>query len=295
VLALLGLGSGAGAISAQDSWSVYISADMEGLAGVGTAAMTNGNGKDYGVGRRMMTAELNAVVRGIRTAADQRGIRNVRIVINDSHGDHANALIEDLAEGVEYVQGSLKPLGMVAELDESFDAAMYIGYHARASTMGFIAHTGSGLVRDMSINGVPSGEGEMNAAFAGAMGVPVVLVAGDEAYVAQARATYASTAESVVTKSAVTAQSAHLRPVAEVHEELTQRAHDAMMNLSGREPWIVSFPWTVEMSVESTTHADVAEGIPGVERVDPNTVRFRSGDPRDAYRLIRILYRFLSV
>jgi hypothetical protein len=73
VLALLGLGSGAGAISAQDSWSVYISADMEGLAGVGTAAMTNGNGKDYGVGRRMMTAELNAVVRGIRTAADQCG------------------------------------------------------------------------------------------------------------------------------------------------------------------------------------------------------------------------------
>ena len=70
---------------------------------------------------------------------------------------------------------------------------------------------------------------------------------------------------------------------------------DAMLNLDRGEPWVLAFPWTVEMSVGSTTHADVAEGIPGVERVDPNTVRFRSDDPRDAYRLIRILYRFLSM
>lgn len=295
VMATLAGAASPSAAAAQDSWSVYISADMEGLSGVGAPAMTNGSGKDYSVGRRMMTAELNAVVAGIRVAAEQGGIRDLRIVINDSHGDHANALIEDLDPGVEYVQGSLKPLGMVAELDETFDAAMYLGYHARASTMGFLAHTGSGLVRDMSINGVPSGEGEMNAAFAGAMGVPVVLVAGDEAYVEQATSTYASAAEAVVTKSAVTSQSAHLRPVEEVRRELTERARDAMLNLDRGEPWVLSFPWTVEMSVESTTHADVAEGIPGVERVDPNTVRFRSSDPRDAYRLIRILYRFLSM
>jgi len=228
-LCVLGGAAVAPALDAQQpGWSVYISVDMEGLSGIGTPAMTHNNGKDYAVGRRMMTQEINAVIAGVRSAAAERAIGHVRIVVNDSHGDHANALIEEFPPGVEYVQGSLKPLGMVAELDDSFDAAMYLGYHARAGTEGFIAHTGSGLVLDMSINGIPAGEGEMNAAFAGANGVPVVLVSGDAAYVSQARQTYAADAEAVVTKTAVTAHAAHLRPVDEVRTDLTAAATAAM-------------------------------------------------------------------
>jgi len=295
ILLALALFVAAPALSAQDAgWSVYISVDMEGLSGIGAPAMTNGSGKDYAVGRRMMTREIVAVVSGIRAAASERAIGRVRIVVNDSHGDHANALIEDFPPGVEYVQGSLKPLGMVAELDGSFDAAIYLGYHARAGTEGFLAHTGSGLVRDMSINGIPSGEGEMNAAFAGSLGVPVVLVAGDAAYVAQARGTYAAAAQSVVTKTAVTSEAAHLRPVDEVRDELEAKARAAMLGLADGRPWDVGSPWNVEMTLGNATHVDVAAGIPGVEKVGPLTVRFTEADPARAYRLIRILYRFLS-
>lgn len=294
-LGLLALAASIATLDAQEAWSVYISADMEGLAGVGVPAMVQSGGKDYDVGRRMMTRELGAVVAGIRAAARERGVGSVRIVINDSHGGHDNALIEQLPEGVEYVQGSLKPLGMTAELDESFDAAMYIGYHARAGTNGFLAHTGSGLVRDLRINGTPSGEGEMNAALAGALGVPVVLVAGDDDYVRQARETYAGTARAVVTKTAVTARAAHLRPVEVVHAELEAEARAAMLDLGSATPWRLGSPYVVEMTVDHTTHVDVAVGIPGVERVGPLTVRFEADDMRRAYALIRILYRFLSV
>jgi D-amino peptidase len=287
---------GATALAGQQrpGWSVYISVDMEGLSGVGSPAMTEGGGKDYDVGRRLMTAEINAVVAGIRAAAAESGVEAVRIVVNDSHGDHANALIEELPAGVEYVQGSLKPLGMVAELDDSFDAAIYLGYHARAGTEGFLAHTGSGLVHHMVINGIPSGEGEMNAAFAGALGVPVVLVSGDRAYVDQARPTYAASARAVVTKSAVTAHAAHLRPVEEVRRELEDGARAAMLGLGDHEPWNVGPPFVVEMTLGNATHVEVAAGIPGVEKIGPLTVRFESDDPVAAYRLIRILYRFLS-
>ncbi len=283
------------ALRAQESWSVYISVDMEGLAGIGVPAMVQNGGKDYDVGRRLMTREIRAVVAGIRAAADERGIPPVRIVVNDSHGGHDNALIEQFPDGIEYVQGSLKPLGMVAELDDGFDAVIYLGYHARAGTRGFLAHTGSGLVRDLRIDGVPSGEGEMNAAFAGALGVPVVLVSGDSAYVAQARETYAGSARAVVTKTAVTAEAAHLRPVDVVHAELEAEARAAMLDLAAARPWRLDAPYTVEMTVDHTTHVDVAVGIPGVERVGPLTVRFQGDDMRRAYALIRILYRFLSV
>lgn len=294
LLGLLALATSVPGLGAQESWSVYISADMEGLGGVGVPSMVQTGGKDYEVGRRMMTHELTAVVAGIRAAARERGVAAVRIVVNDSHGGHDNALIEQLPDGVEYVQGSLKPLGMTAELDESFDAAMYIGYHARAGTRGFLAHTGSGLVRDLRINGTPSGEGEMNAALAGALGVPVVLIAGDEDYVRQARETYAAAARAVVTKTAVTAHAAHLRPVEVVHAELEAEARAAMVDLASATPWRVGSPYAVEMTVDHTTHVDVAVGIPGVERVGPLTVRFEADDMLRAYALIRILYRFLS-
>lgn len=282
-------------VSAQDSWSVYISTDMEGLSGVGAPGMTQGNGKDYSVGRRMLTREVQRVVAGIRSAAAERGVSSVRIVVNDSHGDHANALIEDFPPGVEYVQGSLKPLGMTAELDESFDAAIYLGYHARAGQPGFLAHTGSGLVLDMSINGVPAGEGEMNAAYAGALGVPVVLIAGDADFVRLARETYATSSEVVVTKTAVTAHAAHLRPVDEVQDELEAKAKAAMLNLDSYSPWDVGPPFTVEMKLNNATHVEVAAGLPGVEKTGPLSVRFTEADPERAYRMIRILYRFLSM
>lgn len=295
-LLILGASTGFAPLAAQQTeWSVYISIDMEGLSGLGAPAMTSSNGKDYAVGRRMATREIRRVVAGIRAAAAERGVAAVRIVVNDSHGDHANVLIEDFPPGVEYVQGSLKPLGMVAELDDSFDAAIYLGYHARAGQPGFLAHTGSGLVLDMSINGIPSGEGEMNAAFAGAHGVPVVLIAGDADYVRMARETYATTAEAVVTKTAVTSRSAHLRPVEEVHDELEAKARTAMLGLDSHEPWDVGSPFTVTMKLNDATHVEVADGLPGVEKIGPLTVRFSEPDPIQAYRLIRILYRFLSM
>jgi len=277
----------------DDGLAIFISIDMEGLSGVGTPAMTGSGGKDYGVGRRMMTAELEAVVRAIRGAARDRGIDDVEIVGHDPHGDHQNVLVEELPLGVTYIQGSIKPLGMMAGFDEGFDAVIFLGYHARAGTEGFLAHTGSGLVRHLAIDGVPSGEGELNGALAGSRGVPVVLVAGDAAYVDQARETYAASAETVVTKTHVTGQAARLRPVEEVRAELIEKARAAVADLSSREPWVLEAPYTV--AIDSVTHVDIARHLPGVERTGPYSVRFELDDMADAYRLVRILYRFLSV
>ena len=40
---------------------IFISVDMEGIGGIGTSAMVSG-GKDYDTGRKLMTAEVNAVM-----------------------------------------------------------------------------------------------------------------------------------------------------------------------------------------------------------------------------------------
>jgi len=122
-----------------------------------------------------------------------------------------------------------------------------------------------------------------------------VLVSGDAAYVSQARQTYAANAEAVVTKTAVTEHAAHLRPVNEVRADLTAAAMAAMLGLAGQKPWVVGSPYTVVMKLADATHVEVAAGIPGVEKIGPLTVRFVEADPERMYRLIRILYRFLSM
>lgn len=128
--------------------NVFISVDMEGIGGIGTNLMTSSNGKDYGTGRQLMTEEVNTVVAAIFAAGP------ARILVNDSHGDMQNLIHTQLDSRVEYIQGNTKPLGMVQGLDGSFDAAIFIGYHARAGTEdGFLAHTGSGSVKGLWVNG----------------------------------------------------------------------------------------------------------------------------------------------
>jgi D-amino peptidase len=273
----------------------YISIDMEGISGIGVSDMTHEGGKDYAVGRRLMTAELNAAVEGLRAGARERGV-GAEILVNDSHGDHRNVLIEELADGVEYLQGSVKPYGMMEGFEAGYDGVVFLGYHARAATRGLLAHTGSGRsVREVRLNGHPAGEGEMNAALAGERGVPVILVAGDAAYVAQARESYAATAQAVVTKTAVTNDAARLRPVGEVRAELREAARRAVIALDAGRPWRLETPVVVEVDYTRPTHAEIAAHIPQVERTGPFTVRHEAASMEGAYPMIRILYRFLSI
>ena len=154
---------------------IYISVDMEGIGGIGTSEMVNSHGKDYETGRRLMTAEVNAVVKAIFQAGP------AEIVVNDSHGDMQNLLHTELDARVEYIQSNIKPLGMVQNLDGSFDGVIFIGYHAKAGTEnGYLAHTGSGSVKGLWINGTEVGEGGLNTYYAGSLGVPVILASGDK-------------------------------------------------------------------------------------------------------------------
>jgi D-amino peptidase len=219
-LALLLLAALALPAAAQRPRRVFVSVDMEGIGGIGTPAMTTATGKDYATGRRLMTDEVNAVVAAVLRAGP------AQVLVNDSHGDMQNLLHAELDPRVQYVQGSIKPLGMVEGLERGYDAAIFVGYHARAGTAGgFLAHTGTGAVKGLWLNDVEVGEGELNALYAGSLGVPVVLASGDSAFAAQfaasAAALRASAPATVVTKVAVTPQSARLTHPQAVRDSLT--------------------------------------------------------------------------
>lgn len=273
---------------AQEPLRVFISVDMEGIGGVGTPAMTSTGGKDYATARRLMTDELNVVIEEILAHGP------AEILVNDSHGDHQNVLHTDLHPEATYIQGSIKPLGMVAGLDASFDAAVFIGYHAMAGDPdGFLAHTGTGSLKGLWLNDVEVGEGGLNAAFAGMHGVPVILAAGDSAFAAEIAGQ--GDPVTVTTKTAETPSSARLVHPTEVHRRLREGVGEALERL-GRgdfEPWDLGAPTRVRMRFTSTTHVEILQAIPGTRKEDGYTVAYTAEDADQAYRLIRLMYRFV--
>lgn len=274
------------ALAQDKTLKIFISTDMEGVGGIGTSAMTNSDGKDYALGRKLMTAEVNTVVAAIfdHGPAD--------ILINDSHGDHRNLLHTELDARVEYIQGDRKILGMVQGLDDSFDAVIFLGYHARAGTEGgFIAHTGSGAVQGLWLNDIEVGEGGLNAAFAGSLGVPVVLAAGDRVFAEQFAAL--TGALTVATKEAVTADVAKLIHPEIVRALLKQATAEALADIGKAKPFVVGKPVEVRMRVVRPIRADVLMAVPGMRRLDGYSVAYQAKDMAEAYPLIRLMYKFI--
>ncbi len=266
---------------------IFISVDMEGIGGIGTGKMTSSSGKDYAVGRDLMTREVNTVVEAVLANGP------AEILVNDSHGDMQNLRHTQLHPLVEYIQGNIIPLGMVQGLVESFDAAIFIGYHARAGTENaFLAHTGSGSVKALWLNGMEVGEGGLNAGFAGALGVPVILAAGDAAFAQQfADLTGART---VTTKTAIGSHVSRLLHPDEVNRRLSETTRAAIADIGQAEIFTLGEPVTIRVRFASTTRADILQAIPGMQRIDGYSVQYEARTMDEAYRLIRLMYKYVS-
>jgi D-amino peptidase len=271
----------------QDRLNIFISVDMEGIGGIGTGRMTSSSGKDYALGRELMTGEVNTVV----AAIFEHGPADV--LVNDSHGDMQNLLHTQLDPRVQYIQGNLKPLGMVQGLDNSFDAAIFLGYHARAGTEGgFLAHTGTGSVKGLWLNGTEVGEGGLNAFYAGSHGVPIILATGDLTFTEQFKELVST--QTVATKEAIGSSVAKLRHPEDIKARLRTGTLQALANLDAARPLDTQGPITLRLRSATTTRADIVQAIPNVRRIDGTTVEYDARNMTEAYKLIRLMYRYVT-
>jgi len=275
-------------VLATSPLKIFISVDMEGIGGIGTAEMTHSNGKDYQLGRKLMTAEVNAVVSSIIKFNN-----DAEILVNDSHGDMQNLNHQELDPRVIYIQGNKKPYGMVQGLDRSYDAAIFIGYHARAgSPRGFLAHTGSGAVKGLWLNGIEVGEGGLNTYFAGEMNVPIILAAGDDVFTEQFGKLV--NCELVITKNAITAQVAELKHGIIVQKELSIATTRALKSIKTKKPVKFKDSVQIRLKFSTPTHAEILQAIPGMKWIDGYTVQYNSTNMVEAYALIRLMYRYVK-
>ena len=273
---------------------VYISVDMEGIAGVVHEAQTDPSdpacAAEYARFRRLMTAEANAAVEGAVAAGA------TRVVVNDSHWFMRNLLAEDLHQAAELVAGDPKPRSMVQGIDEQegFHAALFVGYHARAGTRNAILdHTYADRIYEVRLNGKPVGELGINAAFAGVSGVPVALVSGDSALAAEAKDLLGDGVSTVIVKEAVSRHAARSVAPAVACRMIRDEATRTLKRKHA--PFVLPAPIALEVDFAQTIHADMAALCPGATRTAGRTVAFSHADYREVFRVWRVLLNLSAV
>lgn len=251
---------------------IFISADMEGTAGVVAWDQTNPSDKDYDAATALMVAEVNAAIEGaLEGGADE-------IVVCDSHNTMRNLQPEALHPAARLNSGGGKPFSMMQGLDETFDGVFYTGYHAMVGDGGVLNHTyWDGVVNGIRLSGRAMGELGVNAAVAGYHGVPVALVTGDAAVGAEATALLGNV-EIAVVKEATSRFSATSVHPEKAREIIRQAAMRAVKRLDDLEPFTLDPPVILEMGVFHTSQMDRIALIPGVERTGTRTMRFAHDD-----------------
>jgi D-amino peptidase len=260
---------------------VYISADMEGITGLVDAEDVQPPGRDYERGRVMMTEDVNAAVRG----AYQAGASTV--LVNDAHGPMRNLLPDLLDPRAVLIKGRPKPMGMIEGLTSEYDAALCVGFHAKAGTLGVLSHSFMGHeIEDIWLDDRPVGEIGLLQATAAAYGVPVVLLTGDDTACAEMTARDAGVV-TVPVKFAKDRFAARLRPVLEARAAIESATQQALANI---QPVTEATESSLAVRWQSASVASHLPAIPGVEKRDDRTVEVTGAMP-DLYRLFNLFLR----
>ena len=284
ILALSLIGLAVAQIPAQrpaPRMKVYISADMEGIAGVVSQEQLGPTGFEYQRFREFMTAEVLAAIAGARDGGA------TEVVVSDSHGNGQNLLIERLPADVTVIRSFPRPLGMMAGIDSTFSAAVFIGYHASTtSPTGVRAHTiSSATLAAVELNGVAMPEAGLNAAIAGRFGVPVVMISGDDVAVAEAQRLLGGVEGAVVKRALGFHSAATLTPEA-AQALIRQKVRAALARRGELRPYAVTAPVRLDVTFKNYRPAEVLAYLPGVERTTAHAVRFTGADILEVSRFL---------
>ncbi|KQO61209.1 M55 family metallopeptidase [Curtobacterium sp. Leaf261] len=265
---------------------IWISYDMEGVAGIVDWDQCRPGNPEYPLGCALLLDEVNAAIEGAVAGGA------TEVLLNDSHSKMSNLdpRLVVHPDKVRMVTGRHKPMYMMQGLDESVDGAFLVGYHGsisgKPSTM---SHTYNPEVfSGARVNGTWVGESGINALVTSHFGVPIALVTGDEVTWDETEP-FAPDAEHVLTKTSITRASADSLHPTESCRRIRAAAQSAVERVASMEPRPLTGTATLELDVQTADMADVATWVGGVERIADRTVSISGED------LLSVFTRFVAV
>jgi D-amino peptidase len=217
----------------RGGFSVYIIADMEGLAGAvrnqtEMRPVSRGGSPQHERFRQELTDEVNALITGARAAGA------TQFIVNEGHGGtlFRNVLVDRLDPEAILIRGYPKPIVMSTGMNPMVDAMMIVGAHANAGSPGIISHNFA--FDSFTVNGKVLNEAGIAAFIGGEMGVPLGLASGDDVLTAETREMLGPI-ETVTVKTAFSRSAAAVLPPATVHRMLRQAAARAVRRVKAGE------------------------------------------------------------
>jgi len=264
---------------------LYISADIEGIAGVVSRGNLTPGGFEYEQACDWMTDAVLA------TCETVRELGATEVVVSDSHGNGQNLRFGRMPGYVSLVRSWPRPLGMMQGVEIGrFDGALLIGYHAGgASPSGVLAHTISGeFFHEIRLNGVTVPEAGVSAAIAGHFGVPVLMIAGDDVAVAEALDLLGDIAGACL-KTSYGFLSA-LNPAPETADRrLREGVRAAVARIGKVQPYVIEGPVDLRIRLRTRFTAEWLSYLQDVERPDAFTIRYPARDIVAASRFLQFL------
>jgi D-amino peptidase len=230
-----------------------------------------------------MTRDVNAAIEGAFAAGA------TDVVVKDAHGDARNLVIEKLTPRAQVISGWTPETCMVDGIGPESDALVLVGYHARVGTPGgTISHTMSGVLRGVWYNGVAVGESGISAAHAGAYGVPLVCVTGDQALATEVGEVVGPDVAAVVVKEALRRECVRLLSPEVTWPLIRDGVAGALKRAAGVAPFRPAAPIQVRVALRTADQAASCARVPTVEQVDDVTVATTAADGHAAARLVSL-------
>ena len=270
---------------------VFISVDMEGIWGVVQGSQTSSSGADYGLARKWMVGDTNAVIAGLFEAGASE------VVVNDSHGSMRNIIADELDPRASLISGSPKPLSMMQGIDDTFDACIFVGYHARAGTPeATLDHTySSATIRWIKLNGREMPELGINAAIAGYFDVPVIMLSGDTETCAQAKSVLGQDLVAVAVKDAVGRYAAANLPEEVARRRLKEGAKEALLKTENMPVFKPNAPYEFELEFHTSAQAEMPMLVPNIKKTGARGIAFSSTDCLEGFKLMRALIALAGI
>ena len=251
---------------------VFISADIEGCTTTTFWDETDPNKGEHGVYAQRMTEEVLAACEG----ANHVGA--TEIVVRDAHYLGNNIDITQLPANVKLIRGwSGHPYSMVEGIDDSFDAAIFIGYHSAASRSGNpLAHTYSPRSLYVKINGVLASEFMLYSYAALLEGVPTVFLSGDKMLCEDSKDLHPNLITCPV-KEGRGASTLNYNP-ANTLKEIRKQVITALKQDFKKSLAKLPDEFELEVCYKKPEDAEKYSYFPGVEKINDNTIQFKTND-----------------
>ncbi len=265
---------------------LFLSVDMEGMPGIFSKSQTDPDGSRYEEGRRIMTEITSMFLESFH----QSGFEEITVA--DSHDGMGNIYYESIPGYAKLMRGARRPLSMITGIEKGYNALALIGYHSAAgSTHSSFDHTySSSKFHEIRLNGVRMSEYFLISLIAGKFNVPVILVAGDQILMNEVQektpwAKYVKLKESIWRHSSISPSLEKLKiEIAEkCQESYSSLKEGAMKSLIGEADY------KVEFIMKNSEDADLAELVPGINRIDAYTLLFETDDPVKIYNIMQLL------